>query len=142
MKRLLTIALAGTLAIGTGSAMSGAADREKTAEKVGDTLSCLGNSAIIGRMVEDEQTLRFETSGGRVYRNRLSGRCPGFHQAAQGFGTLVFEVQGDRLCRGDIVRVMETGRDRALALRVAPACPLGSFERLADPPARRQGQRH
>ena len=138
MKRLLTIALAGTLTIGTGSAMNNGAAREQAVEKVGDVLSCLSDSAIVGRMVEDEQTIRFETLGGRVYRNRLSGRCPGFQQAAQGFGALAFELHGGRLCRGDLVRVVDPSRGGALG--TAPACPLGSFEHVADLPARRQGR--
>jgi hypothetical protein len=135
MKRLATIALAAMLTIGTGGATSGGAAPEKAAEAVGDTRACLGNSSIIGRMAEDERTIRFETLGGRVYRNRLSGRCPGLSQAAQGFGTLAFELHGDRLCRGDIVRVVDPSRGGAL--NTAPACPLGPFERVADPPARR-----
>lgn len=138
MKKLLIIALAGTLTVGTGSAMSGGATREKAVEKVGDTLSCLGNSAIVGRMAEDERTIRFETLGGRVYRNRLSGRCPGLSQAAQGFGALAFELHGDRLCRGDLVRVVEPSRGGGF--NSVPACPLGTFERVADPPARRLGR--
>jgi hypothetical protein len=138
MKRLVTIALAAMLTIGTGSAMSGAAAPEKAAETVGAVRACLGNSSIIGRIAEDERTIRFETSGGRVYRNRLSGRCPGLSQAAQGFGALAFELHGDQLCRGDLLRVVDPSRGGAL--NTAPACPLGPFERVADLPARRQGR--
>jgi hypothetical protein len=136
MKTFLAIALAGTLLAGAGSA-TGGADREKEAEKVGDTRACLDTSAIVSRMAEDEQTLRVETLGGRVYRNRLPGRCPGLQQAAGGFGTLAFEQHGSRLCRGDILRVVDPSRGGTMTLRTAPACPLGAFERVAGPPARR-----
>ena len=94
MKRLSAIALTGMLSIGAGTMATGSAAEQKGEEKVGDSRSCLSNSAIVSRIVEDERTIRFETLGGRVYRNRLSAPCPGLRQAASGFGSVAFEVQG------------------------------------------------
>jgi hypothetical protein len=137
MKRLFAAALAGLLAIGTGSAMSGTNADRKAAEKTGDVRSCLSNDSIVSRVVEDEQTVRFETLGGRVYRNRLSGRCPGLRQAAHGFGALAFDLHGDQLCRGDLLRVVDPARGGTQNLQTATACPLSYFERVEDRRTRR-----
>ncbi|HTU11386.1 MAG TPA: hypothetical protein VMG08_10875 [Allosphingosinicella sp.] len=136
MTRSFAAMLAGLLAIGAGGAMHGAVAERKAAEQVGDSRLCLANGSIVGRVVEDERTIRFETLGGRVYRNRLSGPCPGLRQAANGFGALGFELHGESLCRGDLVRVVDPARGGTQTLRTATACPLGAFERIA-PPARR-----
>ena len=112
MDRLFVAGLAALLTIGVGGAFDGVGSGQTAPEKAGDSRTCLANGSIVSRVVEDERTLRFETLGGRRYRNRLPGPCPGLRQAANGFG----------------------------ALGTAPACPLGSFEHVADLPARRQGR--
>lgn len=137
MHRHVILGLATMLAVGTGSAMNGAGAEQKAAEKVGDSRTCIPNGSIVSRVVEDEQTLRFETLGGRIYRNRLSGPCPGLRQAGNGFGALGFEVHGSSLCRGDLVRVVDASRGETSNIRTATACPLGLFERLPDRPRRR-----
>lgn len=137
MKAMRAIPLAAALALSAGGAVG---QEQAPASKAGEgeVRSCLSNASILSRRVEDARTLRFETTGGRVYRNRLSGPCPGFSQAESGFGSLAFELHGDSLCRGDLVRVVDPARGGTMTLRTAPACPLGSFERLPDPPARRR----
>ena len=136
MNRLLTITITGALLAGTASAMGGAAE-QRAAEKAGDSRTCIANSSIANRIVEDERTIRFEMLGRRIYRNRLSAPCPGLRQAANGFGTLAFYLHGDQLCRGDLLRVVDPSRGGTQTLRTATACPLGAFERLEDRPARR-----
>jgi hypothetical protein len=140
MKRLFTAPFAGLLAMAAGSAMPGAAAEQKAAAKAGDGPNCLSNSQITNRIAEDGQTIRFELLGGRVYRSRLSGRCPGLQQAANGFGTLAFDLHGDQLCRGDLLRVVDASRGGTMTLRTAPACPLGPFERVEDRAARPRDQ--
>ncbi len=138
MKRLFAAAWVALATVGTGSAMNGAAGEQRPAEKIGDTRNCLSSGSIVSRIVEDERTIRFETLGGRVYRNRLSGACPGLRQTADGFGALGFELHGESLCRGDLVRVVDPSRGGTMTLQTGPACPLGAFERVADRPARRR----
>jgi hypothetical protein len=135
MQRPLTVTL--TLACLLAAVTGGVGAQRPPAEKAGDSRTCLSNSAIVSRVVEDEQTIRFETLGGRRYRNRLSGPCPGLRQAGNGFGALGFELHGGSLCRGDLLRVVDPSRGETMTMRTASACPLGSFERLPDRPRRR-----
>ena len=138
MPRVLAIILTSLLAAGAGGSGNGAGADRKAAEKAGDSRTCLANGSIVGRVVEDEQTLRFETLGGRIYRNRLSGPCHGLRQAANGFGALGFELHGGSLCQGDLLRVADPSRGETMTIRTATACPLGLFERLPDRPRRRR----
>ncbi len=135
MYRPFAAVLAGLLTIGAGSAGGGI---QQEPEKAGDTRACISNASIASRVVEDEQTLRFELLGGRRYRNRLSGPCPGLRQAGNGFGALGFEVHGSSLCRGDLLRIVDPSRGETMTLRTATACPLGAFERLPDRTRRRR----
>jgi len=138
MKSLFAAALVGLVALGAGGATNSAGAEQKAAEKAGDSRTCLSNGSIVSRVVEDERTIRFEMLGGRIYRNRLSAPCPGLRQAGNGFGALGFELHGESLCRGDLVRVVDPTRAGTMTLRTSTACPLSSFERLADRPARRR----
>ena len=138
MQRVFAAAAVSLLALGAGSAMSDAGAEQKAAEKVGDSRTCLPYGSIASRVAEDEQTLRFETLGGRIYRNRLSGPCPGLRQASSGFGALGFELNGSSLCQGDLLRVVDPSRGETTTIRTASACPLGRFERLPDRPRRRR----
>ena len=137
MPRLFAALITGLLAVGAGGPVGGAGAEQKAAEKVGDSRSCLSNGSIVGRVVEDQQTLRFETLGRRVHRNRLSGPCPGLRQAANGFGAVGFELQGESLCRGDLVRIVDPSRGETTTIRTSSACPLGAFERIEGRPRRR-----
>jgi hypothetical protein len=138
MKSLFVAAFAGLLAAGAASAIGAAGGEPPVAEKTGESRSCLSNSAIASSVVEDERTIRFEMIGRRAYRNRLSAACPELRQVAHGFGALAFELHGDSLCSGDLVRVTDPSRGRTMTLQTVAACPLGSFERLADRSARRR----
>lgn len=137
MHKLATILLTSLLAIGAGGSFSGAGAEQKATEKVGDSRSCIPNGSIVGRVIEDEQTIRFDTLGGRRYRNRLSGPCPGLRQVRSGFGALGFELHGSSLCEGDLLRVIDAARGETANIRTATACPLGAFERVEDRPRRR-----
>lgn len=137
MQRLVVAGLAAMLILSLGGTPDGAIAEQKAPEKAGDSRSCIPNGSIAGRVVEDEQTIRFDLLGGRRYRNRLSGPCPGLRQVANGFGALGFEVHGGSLCRGDLLRVIDSARGETSNIRTATACPLGAFERLPDRPRRR-----
>lgn len=137
MHRLLAAGLAALLTAGLGGPPGGAAAEQRVSEKAGDSRSCIPNGAIVGRVVEDAQTIRFELLGGRIYRNRLSGACPGLRQAGNGFGALGFDLSGSSLCQGDLLRVVDPSRGDTSNIRTATACPLGAFERLPDRPRRR-----
>jgi hypothetical protein len=79
---------------------------------------------VTNRAAEDEQSIRFDLTGRRSYLNRLAGRCPGLRDSSRGFGALAFEPHGRRICRGDLVRVVDPGR--AVAGASLP-CVLGAF---------------
>lgn len=132
MKRYVTAAFVGLLAAGSGSA------GQQVAEKAGDIRTCIPNGSIVSRVVEDAQTIRFEMLGGRRYRNRLSGPCPGLRQAGNGFGALGFDLNGSSLCQGDLLRIVDPSRGETSNIRTATACPLGAFERLPDRERRRR----
>jgi hypothetical protein len=138
MQRPLILVVVSLLAAGASSTMNAVGAGQKAAEKVGDSRSCIPNSSIVSRIVEDERTLRFELLNGRTYRNRLSGPCPGLRQAGNGFGTLGFELNGSSLCQGDVLRVVDPSRGETMTFRTSSACPLGAFERLPDRPRRRR----
>ena len=87
---------------------------------------CIDFRAVTSRGAEDENTIRFDLIGGAVYRNHLPGNCPGLRQASRGFGTLTFAVEGNNLCRGDLVRVMDPGRAGG-SYRATVPCVLGPF---------------
>ena len=70
-------------------------------------LDCIDLSRVSSRIAEGPDRIRFDLLGGQSYENRLSGRCPGL-EASKNFGALAFEVQGNRLCRGDKVRAVDS----------------------------------
>jgi len=137
MKKMVVAALTGLLAVGPGAA-PGASGDQPAVEKAGDSRSCVTHSAIVSSIVEDEQNIRFEMLGRRVYRNRLPTACPELRQVARGSAALAFELHGGSVCRGDLIRIPDPSRGRGMSLETAIACPLGSFERLPDRPARRR----
>jgi hypothetical protein len=71
-----------------------------------DAIDCIDLSRVSSRIAEGSDRIRFDLLGGRAYENRLPGRCPGL-EASRNFGALAFEVQGNRLCRGDKVRAVD-----------------------------------
>jgi len=131
MKKMFVAALTGLLAVGPGNAPGASGDRAAV-EKAGDSRSCVTQSAIASSIVEDDQNIRFEMLGRRVYRNRLPAACPELRQVRHGFATLAFDLHGSSTCQGDLIRVTDLSRGRAVNLEATTACPLGSFERLPD----------
>jgi hypothetical protein len=94
-------------------------------------VDCIDLGAVSGRRAEGPDSIRFELLGGKAFVNHLPGRCPGLARSRD-FGALAFEVQGNRLCRGDTVRAV----DPALGgYGQSVPCVLGRFE--PAPPAPR-----
>ena len=113
------------------------------ATAAGEARDCISLDAVTSRSAIDSRTIRFALLGGEVLHNRLPGRCPGLGQSAGGFGALAFEVHGNRLCRGDRVRVVDPSAAGAgTAYRMAIPCPLGRFVPVAEGtrPTSRRGQ--
>jgi hypothetical protein len=93
----------------------------------GDALECIDLTRVSARRAESADRIRFEMLGGAAYVNQLPGRCPGLARSAD-FGALAFEVQGNRLCRGDKVSAV----DPALGgYRQSIPCLLGRFTPVA-----------
>ncbi|WP_114951525.1 hypothetical protein [Sphingosinicella terrae] len=110
-----------------------AAARAAAEGAAGRPRDCISLDAATSRRALDERTIRFELIGGERLDNRLPGRCPGLAQSANGFGALAFEVHGNRLCRGDRVRVVDpSGAGVGAAYRMAIPCPLGRFVPVTD----------
>ena len=86
-------------------------------------VDCIDLSRVSSRIAEGPDRIRFDMLGGRVWENRLPGRCPGL-EASRDFGALAFEVQGTRLCRGDRVRAIDSA---AGGYGASGPCRLGRF---------------
>jgi hypothetical protein len=85
-----------------------AAPAAEPAAQIGTSgaIDCIDLSRVSSRRVEGPDRIRFDLLGGRDYVNQLPGRCPGL-AASEKFGALAFEIQGNRLCRGDKVRAVD-----------------------------------
>jgi hypothetical protein len=86
---------------------------------VGEPQSCVSRGQLRETRIRDDSTIDFFGSGGRVWRNTLSGSCPGL-RPHNGFA---YETSLSQLCSTDIIYVLET----AGGLRRGAACGLGPF---------------
>jgi hypothetical protein len=79
--------------------------RETAGLVAGPPQSCISSMPDQGLRIVDEQTLAYGW-GRSVAVNHMSGPCPGLHPAS----TLIVEPGlAGQYCRGDRVRVLETG---------------------------------
>lgn len=125
MKHLMCAAL---LAAGV-SATAFAQTAEERAEArlaefsaTGETTTCLSTTRIRNITPVDDTRWLVTTRGGGTYINEVSRGC---HGAASPFYYLQYRTSGSQLCRGEIVRVVDTG-----SRMEAGACGLGVFERV------------
>ncbi len=88
----------------------------------GETTTCLSTTRIRHITPIDDTRWLVTTRGGGTYMNEVSRGC---HGAASSFNFLQYRVPGGQLCRGEIVRVIDSG-----SRLEAGACGLGAFERL------------
>lgn len=87
---------------------------------VGEPVSCLQLTQVRDTQVRDDWTIDFEATGGRVYRNTLSARCPrlGFEKA------FTYTTSLAQLCSTDIIYVLDATGGQ---VRRGAACGLGKF---------------
>ncbi|WBQ13866.1 hypothetical protein L2D00_04075 [Hyphomonadaceae bacterium BL14] len=97
----------------------------------GETTTCLSTTRIRSITPIDDTRWLVTMRGGGTYINQVSRGC---HGAASSFNYLQYQVSGSQLCRGEIVRVIDTG-----SRMEAGACGLGVFERV-EPAAAAGGE--
>ena len=101
--------------------------RPAAAQAEAGGIDCIDLGSVTSRRAEGPDSIRFDLIGGTSVINRLPGRCPGL-ASSRDFGALAFEVQGNRLCRGDKVRAVDPGLG---GYRQSIPCPLGRFTPVA-----------
>jgi hypothetical protein len=87
------------------------------AAPAGEPRSCVSISAGEGLIILSEGTVGFR-SGRTLWVNRLPAACHGLHP----LNTLVVQMYGSPLCRGDQIRVIEHPMSVP-----GPTCTLGDF---------------
>ncbi|WP_133162419.1 hypothetical protein [Hyphococcus luteus] len=90
-------------------------------EKTGETVSCLSLRSVRDTDVIDDYAMLVE-AGGEVYLNELNGRCIGLAREER----YVHDAVIGRMCRGDIIRVMDSFGNPL------GSCSLGDFEKLNE----------
>lgn len=106
-----------------------AGEESSATAAAGDSVRCINVDRIVSRRPEGPRSLRFELTGGVVYRNELDRACPPLEQAS-GFDILTLQLDGPRACAGDTFQVVDTAEARAVGLRAFPRCRLGRFVRV------------
>ena len=113
----LLVAAALAAAACTAAPDSSAEVRAPAVTIAGEPQDCITTSRIAGTRAHDDYTIDFEMTGGEVYRNTLSGRCPGLGFEDR-FG---YRVSTGRLCRLDTITVLQSGGTNGAT------CALGQF---------------
>lgn len=125
MKHLICAAI---LSAGASAAALGQTAQERAEARLaefsatGETTTCLSTTRIRNITPIDDTRWLVTTRGGGTYINEVSRGC---HGAASPFYYLQYQVSGSQLCRGEIVRIVDTG-----SRMEAGACGLGVFERV------------
>ena len=119
---LLVLAIAGCTAeeeVGsTAAAPSPALAAELAGRTAGDPVPCVSQRDLRGNRSASDGAILFEGPGDIVYVNRPPGGCPTLNSGR----TLVTRTTSSRLCRGDIVTVV----DPVSGIEFG-ACGLGDF---------------
>jgi len=100
-----------------------AAERLAGYEVTGETQSCLSVRRVDDIDPLDERHWLVEMVNGDMYLNVVGRGCNG---ADTSFTYLQYELPSGRLCRGDIVRVIDSGSDMQRG-----ACSMGDYQRLS-----------
>ena len=104
---------------------------ETPAVAVGESVDCIPVDRIVSRQPESATSLRFELTGGDVFRNTLDRACPALEQASD-FDIVTLRLDGNRACYGDEFQIVDPTEARAVGFRAFPRCRLGRFVRV-DP---------
>ena len=91
-------------------------------ERTGETLTCLSTRSIRSIDPVDEVHWFVETRAGKVYLNTVRGGC---NDADSPFTALQYSLTSSQLCRGEIIRVIDTSSGFQQG-----ACVLGEYEAL------------
>ena len=87
----------------------------------GEPVDCISLSQIRSSRVRDDQTIDFEVSGRKIYRNTLPYRCSGL-----GFEEkFAFKTSQSQLCSVDLITVLNNFGG---GLSQGPSCGLGKFQ--------------
>ena len=97
-----------------------------TAAAAGESRRCINVDQIVSRLPDGPRSLRFELTGGAVYRNELDRACPPLEQATD-FDIISLQLDGPRACAGDTFQIVDATEARAGGLRAFPRCRLGRF---------------
>jgi hypothetical protein len=103
---------------------------EMHAAAVGESVDCIPVDRIVSRQPESATSLRFELTGGDLYRNTLDRACPALEQATD-FDIVTLRLDGNRACYGDEFQIVDPSEARAVGFRAFPRCRLGRFVRVA-----------
>ncbi len=95
-------------------------DKQLAGKVAGEPVTCLNaNSRSYQTIRVSDDILLYRASGKLVYRNTLSGSCPGL---ARDNDIMVVQSHGTGTCRGDFFHLV----DRASGIR-GPTCVFGEF---------------
>ena len=131
MNRTILIGSSIVFAAACATAASGGMSEKAAAtlaqyEPTGETESCIGLRNIRSMSPLDEQNFLVKVTGGKVYLNRVSGRCAGADSA---FNRLQYKTSINQLCRNEIITVVDNTQGFTVG-----SCGLGTFERLEKKP--------
>lgn len=122
MRSTRTTAAVGVLLAAASCSNAGPAQRSPVAPAaavVGSPQSCIPLARVRESKVRDDWTIDFIASGGRVWRNTLTGRCPGLRSE----NAFTYETSLSQLCSTDIIYVLRT----TPGLQRGAGCGLGQF---------------
>lgn len=119
---------AAVIALGLSAAANSQSNEERADARLaqftetGETRSCLSTTRIRSITPLDDSRWLVTTRGGDTYLNEVGRGCFG---AASPFSYIEYRVPGGQLCRGEIVRVIDSS-----ARMTRGACGLGEYQRL------------
>ena len=100
------------------------------AAATGAPVQCIAIDQVISRRPAGAQSVVFELTGGRRYRNELPDNCPGLARAGDAEIVQV-ETTGSQLCSGDRVRIYDPVEAKNIGVQAFPHCRLGAFTPIA-----------
>lgn len=94
-------------------------------------ISCISPNMIRSTRVVDDQNIDFIMNNGTVYRNTLSGSCPGLKMEER----FAYKISTNQLCSVDIITVLQ---NFGFGFSQGASCGLGKFQKMqkaSSPPA-------
>jgi hypothetical protein len=90
---------------------------------IGAPVSCVSTYNIRSTRVIDDQTIDFEMSGRKLYRNTLPYSCPSLKSEER----FSYKPTGSQLCSVDTIRVLNSYGGH---LQEGAGCGLGKFQQI------------